>query len=51
MGVTVAATVMGPEVLEACVRDVLNTTSVRVMAVLDPLKVIIDNYPEDKVAP
>ena len=35
--------------LEHCVRDDLNKTSPRVMAVLRPLKVIIDNYPEGKV--
>ncbi len=33
-------------VLEHCVRDDLNKTSVRRMAVLDPLKVVITNYPE-----
>jgi glutaminyl-tRNA synthetase len=35
--------------LEHCVREDLNKTSPRVMAVLRPLKVIIDNYPQDKV--
>jgi len=34
--------------LEHCLREDLNRTSPRVMAVLKPLKVIIDNYPEDK---
>jgi len=34
--------------LEHCVREDLNKTSPRVMAVLKPLKVIIDNYPEGK---
>ena len=34
--------------LEHCVREDLNKTSQRVMAVLNPLKVIIDNYPDDK---
>ena len=32
--------------LEDCVRDHLNKTAQRVMAVLDPIKLIIDNYPE-----
>ncbi len=32
--------------LEACVREHLNKVAPRVMAVLDPLKVIIDNYPD-----
>jgi len=35
--------------LEHCVREDLNKTSPRVMVVLQPLKVIIDNYPEGKV--
>jgi glutaminyl-tRNA synthetase len=35
--------------LESCVREDLNKTSLRRMAVIKPLKVIIDNYPEDQV--
>ncbi len=35
--------------LEMCVREHLNRTAPRVMAVLRPLKVVITNYPEDKV--
>ncbi len=35
-------------VLENCIRQDLNKHAPRVMAVLRPLKVIIDNYPEDK---
>jgi glutaminyl-tRNA synthetase len=35
--------------LEECVRDVLNKRSLRRMAVLKPLKVVIDNYPDDLV--
>ncbi|MHC4423101.1 MAG: glutamine--tRNA ligase/YqeY domain fusion protein [Planctomycetota bacterium] len=35
--------------LEHCLREDLNKTSPRVMAVLRPLKVIIDNYPADQV--
>ncbi len=35
--------------LEHCVREDLNKTSPRVMAVLRPLKVVIDNYPEGLV--
>jgi glutaminyl-tRNA synthetase len=34
--------------LEFCLREELNKTSVRVMAVLDPVKLIITNYPDDK---
>ncbi len=36
-------------ILENSVRDDLNNIAPRVMGVLDPLKVIIDNYPEDQV--
>lgn len=35
--------------LESCVREDLNKTSLRRMAVIKPLKVIIDNYPDDQV--
>ena len=35
--------------LEHCIREDLNKRSPRVMAVLRPIKVIIDNYPEDQV--
>lgn len=35
-------------VLENCVRDHLNATAPRVMAVLRPLRVVIVNYPEDQ---
>lgn len=34
-------------ILENSIRDDLNDVAPRVMGVLDPLKVIIDNYPED----
>jgi glutaminyl-tRNA synthetase len=34
--------------LEFCVREELNETAPRVMAVLSPVKLIIDNYPEDQ---
>ena len=35
--------------LEHAVREDLNSHSTRVMAVIDPIKVVITNYPEDKV--
>ena len=35
--------------LEHCLREELNLRTPRVMAVLRPLKVVIDNYPEDQV--
>ncbi len=34
------------ELLESCVRNALNQTALRRMAVLDPVKVVITNYPE-----
>ncbi|PHQ56530.1 MAG: glutamine--tRNA ligase [Lutibacter sp.] len=34
--------------LEHCIKDDLNKTAPRVMAVLNPVKVVITNYPEDK---
>ena len=37
---------MDMALLEYCVREHLNKTAPRVMAVLDPVKVVIDNYPE-----
>lgn len=35
--------------LEYCIREDLKAKKPRLMAVLDPIKVIIDNYPEDQV--
>lgn len=37
------------ELLESCVRDELNQTSLRRMVVMDPLKVIITNYAEGQM--
>ena len=34
--------------LEACIRSELDLTAQRRIAVLDPVKLIVDNYPEDK---
>ena len=46
VGVSKAYSVVDYGLLESCVRDELNAQAPRAMAVLDPLKVIIDNYPE-----
>ena len=46
VGVSKAYSVVDYGLLESCVRDDLNASAPRAMAVLDPLKVIIDNYPE-----
>lgn len=35
--------------LEYCIREDLKTSVNRVMAVLDPVKLVIDNYPEDQI--
>lgn len=43
MGLTVATAVVDPIMLEASVRDVLNTTAPRTMAVLSPIRVVISN--------
>ena len=48
IGVSKAYSVVDYALLEACVRDNLNANAPRAMAVLNPLKVIIDNYPEGK---
>jgi glutaminyl-tRNA synthetase len=36
-------------VLEYCIREDLNENALRAMAVLQPLRVVIDNYPEDQI--
>jgi len=46
VGVSKAYSVVDYGLLEACVRDELNANAPRTMAVLEPLKVIVDNYPE-----
>ena len=46
IGISKAYSVVDFGLLEACVRDDLNENAPRAMAVLRPLKVIIDNYPE-----
>ncbi len=47
-GVSKANSTVDVGLLEFAVRDDLNNTAPRRMAVLDPLKVVIENYPEDK---
>jgi glutaminyl-tRNA synthetase len=48
IGVAKRESVVEYEALEHCVRDVLNRTAERRMAVLRPLKVVITNYPEGR---
>ena len=47
IGVSKTYSVVDYAFLEHCIREDLNKKALRVMAILDPLKVIIDNYPED----
>ncbi len=49
VGVTKKQTVIDIGALETCVREDLDATAPRVMAVLAPLKVVIDNYPEHTI--
>jgi len=48
VGVAKSDNVVEIGLLEHCVREHLNKTAARRMAVLDPLKVVIENYPEDR---
>ena len=49
IGVAKANSVVDVGMLEFCIREILNKTSLRRMAVLRPLKVVIENYPEGQV--
>jgi glutaminyl-tRNA synthetase len=46
IGVAKANSVVDVGMLEFCIREILNKTAQRRMAVLRPLKVVIENYPE-----
>lgn len=48
VGVAKRDNVIDVSLLEFCIREDLNKTAPRVMAVLDPVKVVITNYPEEK---
>ena len=48
-GVAKAYSVVDYELLEHCIREELNETADRRIAVLDPVKVVVTNYPEDMV--
>lgn len=49
IGIAKADSMVDMALLNHCVREDLNKKAPRVMAVLRPLKVVIENYPEDKV--
>uniref|UniRef100_A0AAF5PQT3 Probable glutamine--tRNA ligase n=1 Tax=Wuchereria bancrofti TaxID=6293 RepID=A0AAF5PQT3_WUCBA len=46
LGLTTAQTFIDPQMLDATARDYLNKNAPRTMAVMDPLKVTIENYDE-----
>ena len=48
-GISKANSVTDYAMLEYCIREDLKLKRARMMAVLDPIKVIIDNYPEGQV--
>ena len=48
IGMSKADSIIDAAVLENCVRDDLGDKTARVMAVLNPIKVVLTNWPEDK---
>lgn len=48
IGVTKMDNLVEMSMLEACIRDDLNVNAPRAMAVLEPIKLIIENFPEDE---
>jgi glutaminyl-tRNA synthetase len=48
-GVAKAYSIVDYELLEHCIREELNATADRRIAILNPIKVVVTNYPEDKV--
>ena len=48
-GISKRENVIDVSLLEYCVREELNKTAARVMAVVNPVKLVITNYPEDKI--
>ncbi len=49
IGVAKTNSIVDVRFLEHCIREDLNKRAMRAMAVLNPLKLIIDNYPEDLI--
>lgn len=48
MGVTGTQATVDPAALEAAVRDILNLTAARFMVVLEPIRLTIKNFPQEK---
>ncbi|MFA6844425.1 MAG: glutamine--tRNA ligase/YqeY domain fusion protein [Sphaerochaetaceae bacterium] len=49
VGVAKVESMVDYSLMEFCVREDLNKRAKRLMVVLDPIKIVIDNYPEDKI--
>lgn len=49
IGIAKSNSLVDLALLEHCLREDLNKRALRIMAVLNPLKIVIDNYPEDKI--
>lgn len=49
VGISKSDSVIDMNVLEACVREELNRTAKRALCVIDPIKIVLLNYPEDKI--
>ena len=49
VGIAKTYNMIDPALLEFSIRDDLNTRAPRVMAVLDPIKLIVENYPEGQI--
>ena len=48
IGVSKSNSLVNIEMLESCIREELNMTALRRICIQHPIKVVIDNYPEDK---
>lgn len=46
IGISKQESTTGMDILESCIRDDLNVNAKRSMAVLDPVKLIVENYPD-----
>lgn len=49
IGISRSDSIIDMSIFEACVRDELNQTAKRALCVIEPLKVVIENYPVDQV--
>lgn len=49
IGISRSDSVIDMSLLEECVRAEFNKTAKRALCVMDPIKIVIENYPEDKV--